>query len=438
MIRFDRMEDFILPEAYVYVCSATKSAPVFLTPIYHLGKHRLKKLVILCGVEDPEEPKSSELTEALLPAQRLRDFAVSKLGLVNGTDILIVYNSADDFAGWEKAAQAATGFAADAGDIPILANLTSGTKQMSHGIDHYLTLLDANWMRLMIGKRPATASLIVPVGNGLKPYWFESENEISAQPPFDVLISAMGVDVIETDLLRKKRKYYAQGSKQSAALFKALKTEDGWEALHAINVANSANGESKKPLILSQKLTDIGKQSRKFKGDGHKALQNCEMIYAPAVGHDFWADGHFEQGKKRAFLTGGWLEQYVLDQVSEAVRIKRHFVVRSQVELGITGKPETVHEIDVLLQQDAMFHLIEVKSNTSPAKFFDYAQKLAAINRAIAGRPAQSWIVAPFVRFPSDIERDAAIERCNLLYQVRLLTGPDAIDALLMDIEKLD
>jgi Domain of unknown function (DUF1887) len=438
MIRFERLEDFALPESYIYVCSATKSAAVTLTPIYHLGKKRVKKVLILCGADDPENPKGNERNDAVLPAMRLCDFAQKHLGLKVETDIVTINNDADDFAGWEAAAQAAILLSQQAGDIPILVNLTSGTKQMSHAIDHYLTLHDAPWMRLLVGKRPATASLIVPVGNGVKQYWFDNEDEIAAQPPFDVLINAMGVDVIKSEALRIKRSHFARGSETAARLFTALATEDGWEALHAVNVANGNDKKSKNPLNINNHRDEIGKQSSKFNGNGGAALQNCDMIYGAAVGKEYWNGGNLAKGNTRAFLTGGWLEQYILERVKEAVQGKRHFTLHSHVEVRIMDQTDPAHEIDVLLQQDAVFHLIEVKSSTSPKQFFDYAQKLAAINRAVAGRPAQSWIVAPYVRFENEDKREAAISRCLALWQVKLLTGADAIGKLLADIDRLD
>ncbi len=425
MIRFERMEDFVLPDEFVYVCNATGSGSVNLTPIYQLGKERLKKLVILCGSADLDSEDEHDEREALKPAAWLKRFAIKELGLCERRDIEIIGNDPDGFEGWKRASDAAIKLAKDASAVPIIVNLQGGTKQMSHAIEHYLERAEANWMRLFLGKYPPISALVVMVGNDFKRVF---PKEIAEQPPFEVLLDAANVAIVHKALPVLKSDETFDQSAVAAKLFAALNATDGKKALRTLNTAHYQYAKNNiGDFIIGQHV-----ESHFFR--------ICERIYKAAIGAVMWNDGNLGTGFRKEFLTGVWLETYITDRIRDAVVRQPQFNVQSQIALkeknSFRQKNSEALEIDVILQQDACFHLIEAKSSVNPAEIVSYARKLGGNAAAIAGMPGKNWIVAPFVTFKDKEEQKDIEERCEL-WKIKLLTGCDAIDLLIEAIERL-
>ena len=131
-------------------------------------------------------------------------------------------------------------------------------------------------------------------------------------------------------------------------------------------------------------------------------------------------------------VAAGWLEQAVFRQIQALVRGWSAFQVLINLEVGLTDSKQSANEIDILLVQGEVFHLIEIKTSRDRKHLGEKADKLSSLNQLLSGRPAKAWFCAPFL----DVRDTEWVERMKLK-GVALLTGRDAVSDLLSEIGKL-
>jgi len=124
------------PERFVYVCSAGTAANVNIAPMLHGGPQRIVGVVILVGISKPNDPTPSDISNAIIPGQRLEDYARVVLGLRDG-QIKPLVGHADLIADWTDALSHADQLAA-AADAEIVFNVTGGRVAGKLGVMHAL------------------------------------------------------------------------------------------------------------------------------------------------------------------------------------------------------------------------------------------------------------------------------------------------------------
>lgn len=413
-ITFKEDSDFAIPDEFVLICNASSYGPINMMPIYHLGKGKIKKLVINCGVDIRINPTPQELHAAIIPARRLEAFALKTLKLQK-SDILVVDNDPDAFLGWERGVAWAA-----AHNLPILCNFQGGTTQMSMGTLHALEASDANWMRLFVSKYPASVRIPVMAGGAYGEIAWP-DDWVEERVPLDILLASLGYD------LKQQETEHGGGiSDQASRLYERFVTKVGRNQIDrnaALKAMNSLKRETQSPRDLSLQDRTLVAQ---WYGRSDHAIP--------------WNNGHFTTIQQRDFYYGGWLERAIFDQVKLLLKHDPNFTVSLNFEVCVEGKPQTANEVDILIRHRDVFHLVEVKSSRTASYLNTAADKLIGINRILGGRPSRSWLCAPFVHFGDQSEHVAAqAEFTQRLDKkgITLLAGDGAVDQLHQQISEL-
>lgn len=423
-ISFDSEREFSLPDRYVLICNASGAPNANLAPIYQLGKERIAAIAINCGVADRRQPTEQEQRSAIDPASWLADFARDRLGL-SQESIRIFDGDADNFCEWASIGKnSAVGWAHQFG-LPVLANFQGGTTQMSMGLAQALIDSDLDWMRLFLGKFPALAHISVRIGGEIRDW-------INGTPvenvPLDILLEARGYERFDDPQTKARSKFAVDHGREAARLMQRFKAghyvskdeRRSWlAALSGVNRACSDDKGRQYPFNIADSNGSVASH------------------YEEPLGAAFWAGGNVHSDEHRHFLAGGWLEQGLFDKISRRVADRRGWRVEANLSIRRTSGTSAVNEIDIVLMQDEMLHLIEVKSGRDLSDLQEWGDKLVKLNRILAGRPARSWIVAPSAWIESEAER---LERTERLAKsgVTLLLGDRAIKALLKEIDQLN
>lgn len=414
-ITFANGDDIAIPDEFVLICNATGYGPINMMPIYHLGKSRIKKLVINCGVFDRRNPTSQETQSAVLPAERLVKFAIATLGLRDKIDIHVVDGDPDEFLCWDRGVQ----WAAIHG-LPILCNFQGGTTQMSMGTAHALQASSANWMRILVSKYPASVRIPVMVGNQFEEIYLLDE-DIEERVPLDLLLGSQGYELIRQEtghggaISHQANRFYARFVTNISG-----QTRSRRDAMRAMN---SLNRKTQSPVDLMPK-------EQALVAEWYSADDN------PIP----WNRGYFKTSAQRKFFYGGWLERAIFDQIQLLTADKPNFTISMNFEFRLEKSHSPANEVDILIRQRDVFHLLEVKSSTSPDYLMAAADKLIGINRIIGGRPSRAWLCAPFVNFGDDANgRHVRDEFTNRLEKkgITLLVGDEAVNTLHNEIAKL-
>lgn len=413
-IIFPTEADVAIPDSFVMMCNATGYAPANMMPIYHLGKQRIKKLVINCGVLDRKNPSPQEMNSAVVPARRLKAFALETLKLKE-SDILIVDGDPDAFLGWERGVTWATSHG-----LPILANFQGGTTQMSMGAEHALQASDANWMRLFVSKYPASVRIPVLVGNNFTEILFY-DDDVEERVPLDILLTSLGYR------LKSQETGHGGGvSDQANRLYERFIASKGVQRTDrnaALGAINSLNRETQSPANLSPSNREL--VARWYERASHAVP---------------WNNGVFTTQAQRKFFYGGWLERAIFDQIELILKDDPNFTVSLNFEICFGDNPKTSNEVDILIRHRDVFHLVEVKTSRTVNYLVEAADKLVGLNRILCGAPSRSWLCAPFVHF-GDTADDAKV-RADITARlnakgVTLLVGDGAVDQLHREIAEL-
>jgi len=418
-MQFESTSAFTIPDKFTYVCSATKWAAGNLIPIYHLDKRRIASLVVLCGAMEKGPHTATQITDAIEPKDWLVKFARETLKL-DDKDIRVVHGDPDSIVPWSKA------FGPNSpADLPVICNLQGGTKQMAIGVLDALARSPLSWLRVFVGKFPATVHIAAQVGNDLLDF-FVDDAMIKERVPLPVLLDAVGY---QSKAVSAVTAYAHHQALSAAMIFSQMigahvdhKERD--EAL-AIFKRHGIKDKRNTKRRVKDEIID-------FRNFEPEILKLLEKYYGCPV----WNSGYISGDPTCKFFQGGWLEQAVLDKVKAAIAHRPAFNAISNFEIKLKGSLHKATEIDILLHQGEVAHLIEVKTSTDEKFIQQAGDKLAANNRLLGGRPAKAWLVLPFMKISDVTLRDERPQRLKDR-GVRLLIGERAVDQLLAEIAAL-
>jgi Holliday junction resolvase-like predicted endonuclease len=421
-IQFEQEQDFTLPEDYVLICNASGVPNANLIPIYHLGKSRIRAIAINCGVADRKSPTEQERNSAIRPAEWLRKFAVEVLNLPS-ENVRIFDGDPDNFCDWANVdANSAVGWIGQF-SLPVLANFQGGTTQMSLGLAQALADSSLHWLRMLVGKFPPLTHIPVRVGNRFLDWKVRQPSETV---PVEILLNARGYERYSDDELEARNSYAKVNAAAATAIYRAFFPRG--------HVSSDQRRPASDALSLVNRLcTDKTKQPPFVIDDPEGAIAR---YFAPNGKKAAWNGGKVDSDAQRSFLGGGWLEQAICEEIAKAVDSWGGFNVEPNLTIRQMGSNEPANEIDILLRQGELWHLIEVKAGRSSEDLQKWGDKLVKLNRNLAGRPARTWLCAPFIWIQDAEKRKELIGRYDKS-GVTLLFGNRAVSELLEQIGKL-
>ena len=416
MLRFDPIEGFQAPDQFVYLCNATGFAPNNYAPIFHLGKQRVKKVVICCGA--PERSTDSlDQKHALGPATSLGLKLPGLLGIAK-RDILTLYGDPDRTSTWlGKGGQIKT----FAGDLPILANLQGGTTQMSLGINDALRLSGLAWARVTVTKPPIRTVVGALFGNAVEDRIIPLAN-VAEHVPQNLLFELRGLGFDHEDA-RAKRAAYAELDGLADSVWTKLNRPDltasqARQKLAAFNGTVFRNDEKdieKNGLDLMNVPRDQKDMlARLFEFDQHPGSVTDKRLNP----------GHFA-----SFVTGGWLEQATLNELRRKFAKRTDISFTLNVPLRGISKTDDEGEADILIKHGDCLHVVEVKTTATIKQLRSKHRNQAANNRKmVGGEMARSWLVMPFLK--SEGAAFADLQSSCRLSEVTLIAGLGALKTL--------
>lgn len=421
-IVFADADQFAVPDRFVMICNASGVPNANLAPIYHLGRERIAALAINCGVMDHDNPTIEERQNAVEPAEWLKAFACRELGL--GIDCVRLFEGdPDGIADWARTdADSAVGWATEFG-LPVVANLQGGTTQMSVGLAQALSDSGADWMRCFLGKRPPLTYLPLRIGGEMTDLLVTSPAEIA---PLDVLLDARGYVRFDDEKSRQRKRYmldHAPAARKVLTQFLSayMKQETRWPLMDA---------RSALARQLEDRNEDAGYPYRL------RVQEDWDVPFRNVLGEELWNDGLIESDAQRNFLAGGWLEQAIAERIEGWLSRQSGWRVDTGLAFRRKDGFDAMNEVDIVVGQQELCHLIEVKSGRYMDDIREWGDKLVKLNRILAGRPGKSWIVAPFGWIDNDAFRDEQVQRLAKS-GVRVLMGPTALEDLRCEIEAL-
>jgi hypothetical protein len=409
---FDQIENFAL------ICSATGAAQVNLIPLYHLGKARIRCVALLHGHSGKASDQLTAL-QANWPSSWLENFARDPEGLgLSDECIKIIHGNAESvFGQWSDAVN----WARNSG-LPVLCNLSGGTAQMTAAILLELQEKQVPCFYLTIDKVHSRTRITGRIGNSMQERVL-ADDEICSFVPWKVLTASKHLKSARTPRKIKELKFQQSNSLQAAQIWRTIHKERarGIAALKLLGarVFNTPRGN---PVdAADSEISRIFDQGWEHWNRG---------ILTPLV-----AD----------FCNGGWLEQYVADEVAKIGLDDEIFDFAAGLEFAderrIRGSddPLLLGEFDVVVLEGDQPHLVEVKAVTSAgkeAKVQAWLDKLSAWRPVLGGPPTRAWIVSPFLSFPNDQAKKEFLGRAREA-GISLYRGADAVKQLCDDLKGL-
>ena len=182
---------------FVYVCSATGQSIVNLIPIFHLGKSRVKAIIILVGDENHSHASEQASTK---PAKWLADFALAYLKLDESKIKLLPGNSETFVGQWPKLLETAQEFG-----LTLVANLTGGTKPMALAIDRTLMAIKEPYLAVTVDKSPALCRLSALLNNTEADHLI---TKIVEPVPLEVLVLSKEYELAERSGKKEELAFY--------------------------------------------------------------------------------------------------------------------------------------------------------------------------------------------------------------------------------------
>jgi hypothetical protein len=406
---FDQIQEFTL------ICSATGASQVNLLPIFHIGKHRIKQLIVLHG-RSGNYSEDVNLVQADQFVTWMDKFALDPNGLgLPKKAYHPLWGSADRvFGEW----MGAIAQAKRAG-LPILCNFTSGTAQMTAALMRGLEGERLPYFAITLDKAPSRVRITGLLNNALAERVLDRPH-LHSFVPLVTLIQSKNLEIFESDKGKKKADFYLQNAEAARGIWERF-CEDPVTFRPIVAAVNGA--------LSNQVIVNL-------KQRGGQTFQQMERLFG---GSKAWNDGQIN-GNAVAFFAGGWLEQYVHDRCAEAIAGCEDLQVISGLEINHPKHPPR-GETDVVLMERDIPHLIEVKTTFRPddserhSKVQPWIDRLSTLRQTLAGVPGRAWIIAPMLDLSAQ-ERDDYVRRAADL-QLRLYTGVKAIDQLCENIAEI-
>lgn len=422
------MTAFQPPENILYVCAATGYGPANLVPIYALGRRRIKHLVILRAVADPDNPNETERREAIATAERLQLFGFDELRL-DHDHITVLDGDPDSILGWAPAAQRIAAISAE-GNLHLIINLTGGPKQLALGLEHHLRSTAKPYTRLFYSKYPAAPLFLFPSGNELVEGSIEQPEE---RAPLELLVEAARMAVCRDDAGTQefKERMSAQPDDVRAILPRLVFPQRG--QLHLRPGVVAVVGQMNR-AALEHHLGALAVG----RGEGWRQVRD---LLDPNGVLGISNAGLAETDGAVRFVKGGWFEALVWHELRAALqRFGDNADVRLSVSLRSARAVEETDEVDILVRLGDQLHLVEAKTWTTTAgedgeRLGSAIKKLAGLRRTLGGTACRAWLVAPFLSF-SAVAQEEWNNRAGDA-GVTLLVGPGALQDLVLDVTQM-
>lgn len=405
---FDKVGEFTL------ICSATGASQVNLIPIYHLGRQRIKGLVIQTGSSGGRQ-SDADIIQGNIPREWLAWFAGEELGLPPDRIHVVAGNSDRIADQWAQSASKALEWG-----LPVLYNVSGGTAQMTAATMRALDAQSVPYTIVSLDKSPSRVRLSGLIGNRFCDRAIKGA-AISSRVPPQVLMDSKGLKMLRSAAKQEEVEYFQGLAREAERIWDAY-----WANPNHGRAALQQIGRAIQDKTFSLSTLEPGKFGK------ITALFDSE---SPE-----WNGGDLK-GQAIKFYGGGWLEQYIYSKAMPAARGKA-IEFFPGIEICALGDPPR-GEMDLLVLEGDVPHIVEVKAQMSAndrgdpgAKVQAWIDRLAALRQALGGMPSKAWIVAPFLEFTSNASASDFAHRAEDA-QLRIYTGSDAARRLYADLKAL-
>lgn len=409
------------PERFVYVCSAGGAANVNIVPMLRAGRDRVAAVVILVGLANRNKPNASDKRHALDPADRIRTFASTALGLEKD-QIKIVLGHSDLITDWNNASDEIADFVQAHGGVAVF-NLTGG--RVASKIGGMLGLMgrpEIHVQYLTVGLDDFTVRLVGPQASG---GFREVPLPVTNGVDLATYLGTFGIAEQDEAARRGRERAFADAIRTTRQLDSALDdplfVDAQKELLRALPIPEKK--DVKPPISLQL---------------NHAHLPVLQSAFGGTPGVE-WTNGELFIRSKHAleFLQGKWLEALAYNRACDAFRGSNSVKVAAAVEIarGKDAPPDaTETDIDLVLLGNDQLSLIECKAIVNPKGQLRKGIDTIAVRRdELVGPGGKAFLVAPLLS-ARQIQRGRYFEQARAR-NVRLLCGPDAINQLIKDLE---
>ncbi|MBV1868623.1 MAG: DUF1887 family protein [Marinosulfonomonas sp.] len=408
------------PNKFIYVCSAGGAAFVNWAPMMQAGKDSVAAVVVLCAVSNVETPTQADLTHALAPAERLRDYAVNALGL-NEDNFEIIYGHPDRFGDWQDVLNKVYD-KAKAMDCDIVFNVTGGRTPCKIGpiLGFENPPAPPTLRMLFVGMAPIRMDIVE----------FDEEQGI-VQTPLRVeqrtrlkdYLASYGIREVtrpERERSQKAMRDVASVAEQVLATYQGLVTVRNRDDMRAAirNIATRAANCSHFPaeLKLSGDNANFLKKHGIFKSLPGLKLSRSNLAI---VQNKFAAE----------FISGKWLEAVIFSRLAKELKGKNDVEFGGGVKITLdNAETNEITDLDFLMLSDEKLDIVEAKAVTVTKRFREGIVRLAEYRNLLSGQAGQAWLVTPFLN-RSDLEKDDMIGHAQRA-GIEILFGENAVEEL--------
>lgn len=402
------------PERFVYMCNATQGAPVNIVPMVNAGAGRVVGMAILVGLSNPDKPTNGDRSNALLPAERLRDYGRSILGL-DDKNMIILKGRTEYFSDWTDAFGKAAGLA-KALNAAIVYNITGGSKPQAVGAllgqpadrdgSPAVSVIsfghDRQTRQLRIGASGQLSEELLPVTEGMT---------------LDTFLLSVGFK--END---------SEGRKHNQTLI---------DKNHLAADAMEKQIAETSPALLRRLFAAFYKQvyNRDYRKDFTvNVASDCMDFFRPAIAR--LDKTHIENGGSISigsrfdleFLQGKWLEHVIYRRVTKLLAGRNDTEVACGVRFGSGRGGNDFSDFDLAVVAGDRMDLVEAKAYITAKGLHEAIAKLAHYREAVGGHAGAAWIVAPLLS--KDQVSGAGMQTHAKDAGIGLLYGNTALDDL--------
>lgn len=372
------------PERFVYMCNATQGAPVNIVPMVNAGAGRIVGMVILIGLSNPDKPTNGDRSNALLPAERLRDYGRSILGL-NDKDMIVLKGRTEYFSDWTNAFGTAADLAEEL-NAAIVYNITGGSKPQAVGAllgqpaardgSPAVSVIsfghDRRTRRLQIDPKGQLNEDLLPVAEGMT---------------LDTYLKSLGLKENAGEARRTKQSTMQHDNNAADAMEKLLAKTGQFNlrrmfaGLYSPLYNKVVNGEIS--VVLKPESAGFFKP----------VILNLPNTTLDDVGTVI-----IRSSDDLEFLQGKWLEHAIYTRVARLFTGRNDAEVASGVRFGSgAGGNVDYSDFDLAVLSGDRLDLIEAKAYINAKGMHEAIEKLARYREIVGGHAGSAWIVAPLL-----------------------------------------
>ena len=427
-------EEGCWPDKFIYVVTVGAAAATNLGPLRSAGFARVAGMMILCAAENHENPSADDKRNAIDPTSRLRYYAHT-IGIPKEM-IRVVKGHPDSFGDWMGALNEAGDWAGKL-KIDVVFNMTGGRKSSAFGaLLGYRTaegrvsptlisvdLFSPNARLLQLEEGGGFLEVALPVERGidlntyLASYGFTERDRLKREEKVKRMLALgeLSISLFNGATFKGFANLYKAFGDRSVSKQAVNALRSGGVAIirnldnHAVELLLRANAKNKLPGF------DLGNRV----DDETEAKISDEFALR--------------------FLTGGWLETYILHQLEKIRNLLGPIEIVASMDIGIAGRPRvgsrSLTEFDVLIYGNDRLDLVEIKSVVSPNGLKHEAiDKLAQYKNQLTGQGGRAWLVAPLVDLAPNDPSDMIAHAKSV--GIELLMGKEAVKNLVDSVVK--